>query len=137
MSTANTHLCALRAVCYVVLAGTPPHRLHHPVRRAISRPTPNWWRSGYGCSLRALVQWTMLRRYREAGGRWQSRRKQARQVERFVAPEIAPKLPEGKPKLPSAQSVAWLLLKDETALPEAKQLLECLKQDGEFITASR
>jgi len=91
---------------------------------------------GYRGSIRPLVQWTMLRRTREGGGR-PSGRKAVRQVERFVAPETAPPLAEGAPKLPGSQSLAWLLLADETAIPETKQqLLEHLKQHGEFTAAA-
>lgn len=90
---------------------------------------------GYRGSVRPLVQWTMLRRDREAGGRRQTGRKEARQVEMFVAAETAPKAAEGTPKLPGSQSLAWLLLQDETALPEAKkQMLERLKKNSDLTT---
>ncbi len=45
---------------------------------------------------------------------------------------------EGAPKLPGSQSLAWLLLADETTLTgSTRQLLEQLKQDAELTTASR
>ena len=90
---------------------------------------------GYRGSVRPLVQWTMLRRDREAGSRRQTGRKEARQVEVFVAAETAPKVAEGTPKLPGSQSLAWLLLEDETAVSEVKkQMLEHLKANKELTT---
>ncbi len=92
---------------------------------------------GYRGSVRPLVQWTRLRRDREAGGRRQYGRKEVRQVEVFVAPATAT-VTEGAPKLPGSQSLAWLLLADETTLTgSTRQLLEQLKQDAELTTASR
>lgn len=91
---------------------------------------------GYRGSVRPLVQWTMLRRECEAGGRRQTGRKEARQVEVFVAAETAPKGAEGRPKLPGSQSLAWLLLADETAVPECKKtMLEQLKRNSELTTS--
>ena len=93
---------------------------------------------GFRGSIRPLVQWTMLRRAGEVGGQRPSGRRPARLVDVFVAPETAPTVPAGTPKLPGSQSLAWLLLADETALSEAKQqILKHLKQDGELTTACR
>jgi transposase len=93
---------------------------------------------GYRGSLRPLVQWTMLRRDHETGDRRLSGRKPARQVEVFVASETAPTIAKGTRKLPGSQSLAWLLLQDETPLPATKQpMLEHLKKNTELTTAWR
>ncbi len=92
---------------------------------------------GYRGSVRPLVQWTRLRRDREVGGQRQYGRKEARQVEVFVAPETAT-VAEREPKLPGSQSLAWLLLADEPTLTAAtQQLLAQLKQDAELSAAAR
>jgi transposase len=77
----------------------------------------------------------MLRREREAGGRRQIGRKEARQVEVFVAAETAPTGEAGRPKLPGSRSLAWLLLADEAAVSESnQQMLEHLKKHSELTT---
>lgn len=92
---------------------------------------------GFQGSVRPLVQWTMLRREREAEGP-RAVRKPSRQVELFVAPDTAPKVAVGKPKLPGSQSLAWFLLANEATLEATKQeLLQILKQDSELGTAWR
>jgi transposase len=92
---------------------------------------------GYGGSVRPLVQWTVLRREELSKSPHLTGRKPARQVELFVGAEIAPKVPEGRTKLPGSQSLAWLLLEEQASLTEAKQqVLEQLKQDAELMTAS-
>ncbi len=91
---------------------------------------------GYRGSVRPLVQWTRLRRDREAGGGRQYGRKEARQVEVFVAPETST-VAAGTPKLPGSQSLAWMLLADEPTLTgTTQQLLEQLKQEAELSVAS-
>jgi len=91
---------------------------------------------GYGGSIRPLVQWTLLRREEQSESPQQPGRKPARQVELFVGAETAPKVPEGRPKLPGSQSLAWLLLEEQTSLTEAKQrLVEQLKQDADLTMA--
>lgn len=90
---------------------------------------------GFRGSMRPLVQWTMLRREREAGGP-RAGRTPARQVEVFVAPDTTPKPRSGNPKLPGPQSLAWFLLANEGTLEEAKrEILRALKQDGDVFTA--
>ena len=92
---------------------------------------------GYRGSVRPLVQWTVLRREQLSERVHQPGRKPAREVELFVGAETAPKVGEGRPKLPGCQALAWLLLEEQTSLTEAKQrLMEQLKQDADLAMAS-
>lgn len=74
--------------------------------------------AGYRGSIRAVVQWTMLRRPLLPGYRPPPGRKPARAVEPFVPPEehIAPSSDDQA--LPSSRQLAWLLFHLEDRLDE-------------------
>jgi transposase len=74
--------------------------------------------AGYQGSIRAVVQWTMLRRPLLPGYRQPSGRKPARLVEPFVPPEEHAAPPSEDQSLPASRQLAWLLFHFDDRIDE-------------------
>jgi transposase len=74
--------------------------------------------AGYRGSIRAVVQWTMLRRPLLPGYRHPAGRKPARRVEPFVPPKEHATPPAEDQALPASRQLAWLLFHFEHRLDE-------------------